>query len=591
MKLDKFNIPGHTIVRIIGEGGMGTVYIAEDNILQRQVAVKLLKSEYAPGAETARRFQSEAVTLAKLRHPNITMLYNMGQTDGCQYMIMEYVEGETLESILKKRGALPVEEVLNMAAHTLEGLQHAHNKDVIHRDLKPSNLMLSVEGEVKIMDFGISRIVGGSRLTRVGQVVGTPQYMSPEQIRGMEGNQASDIYSMGIVLYELLTGTTPFDSDSEFDIMQAHTGRKPVPPILRNPAIPEALNNAVLKALEKEPSKRFNSAAEFKQCLLQINVTPVAGRSSRKPFPKTAPSWKLPLKIDRQYLLGAGFLIVSLLMAFFVLFRGTEPETIPETTISEHVSPGLAVEQGVDMGMLMQGKSTVGATTPPPESISNTPIDSPTDSPTAPGQPMPTPDKKVEKPVAAIPKEKDKKQEEKDNKQVEKEKEKEKKQDDASGNEPSRETPHEKPHEKPRESSHDKPVAEHNKTPKDEKKSESDTKPQVASLGKTVLIPRGSEIKATLDQACDYDSVTNGMSVTLSVAEPFVRSGLTIIPTGAKVHAKLYQNTRKRELELQLLEVDSITGKRLKLLNTTYQAAAFSQGEWFKMNLEYDRMN
>ncbi|MDR2148784.1 MAG: serine/threonine protein kinase, partial [Tannerella sp.] len=251
---DRFTIPNHTIVRKIGEGGMGTVFLATDDMLQREVAIKVLKRANALDDSNMERFRSEAVILAKLRNPNITMLYNLVQSQGRWCMIMEFVDGETLETLLKRLGTIPVGQVLQIASQTLNGLEHAHRKGVIHRDLKPSNLMISSDGELKIMDFGIARISGNSRFTRVGQAVGTPQYMSPEQIQGQEGGYASDIYSLGIVLYELLTGVTPFAYENEFQIMQAHTNRKPVPPIALNSAIPESLNDAILKSLAKEPS-------------------------------------------------------------------------------------------------------------------------------------------------------------------------------------------------------------------------------------------------------------------------------------------------------------------------------------------------
>ena len=561
MNYNTFNIPDYTIIRKIGEGGMGAVYLAVDNLLQRQVAIKLLKSELAPGEESAVRFQSEAVMLAKLRHPNITMLYNLLQTNGCQYMIMEYVEGETFESLLKSRGAFSVKQVMDVAVPTLEGLQHAHSKGVIHRDLKPSNLMLSTEGEVKIMDFGIARIAGGSRLTRIGQAIGTPQYMSPEQIRGQEGDRASDIYSIGIVFYELLTGTTPFDSNSEFEIMQAQTGSKPIPPASRNPDIPEALNKAILKALEKEPPKRFSSADEFKQCLLQISREIAAEPSPQKPplfhwnLPKIATGWKLPdiatkwklpkipvpwnipVKINRQYLVGTVFLALSLLVAFFLLFRSQEPQKpdSPSVTLNpEQKNLKIEVEPDVDMGTIMRGQSGINSTDKP---AGNTPAD-----------------KKDTVPNLS-----------------------------KNGN-PSAQTPSNDPS---KTNAVKKPLKD---TAKGETKNAPASKTEILKLGKEVVIGRGTKVKAALDNSYDYDSAEDGERVTLSVSEPLERSGMTVIPVGQKVYAILHKNPRKRELELEMLEVESITRQRLKSLNNTYKSAAFRQGSQFKIALEYDRM-
>ena len=540
MNPNTFDIPGHTIIRKIGEGGMGAVYLAVDDMLQRQVAVKVLKSSVAPGEDTALRFQSEAITLAKLRHPNITMLYNLVQTNGHRCMIMEYVEGETLESMLKSRGTLPVKQVLAIAIRTLEGLQHAHSKDVVHRDLKPSNLMLSPEGEVKIMDFGIARIAGGLRLTRVGQAVGTPQYMSPEQVKGQEGNPASDLYSLGIVLYELLTGTTPYTSDSEFEIMQAHTNRKPVPPASLNPDIPGALNNAILKALEKDPSHRFDSADEFKQRLLQIDEQMVAGTPQWQPF---SFRWKLPAKIDRQYRIGIGFLAASLLAGGLVLWNPGRkaPESPPDQLTLLNTNPGLEIAPDMDMGSIMQRQFHAEPVAPPqhlPVSLPATP------------------------PVSAQPKEKAKTPEQA----------------------PKPEPPVQEPQKNTSMSSQEtKPAVETSPQPADI--------PSGKTIEKSVVIPRGTRVDLILDHSYEYNTAPDEARVTLSVAEAIERSGIIIISARAKAYAKLSKNTRKEELELEIFEVESVTGQRLQSLKTSYKAAAFRQGERFKLLLEYNRVN
>jgi serine/threonine-protein kinase len=553
-----FDIPDHTLLRKLGEGGVGAVWLATDNILERQVAVKVLKPGISQEEENMRRFQAEALTLAKLRHPNVTMLYNLVRDKGCWYMMMEYVEGETFESLLKVRGVLPVDEVLSIAIQTLEGLQHAHGRGVIHRDLKPSNLMLSAEGEVKIMDFGIARIAGRSRLTRTGQAVGTPQYMSPEQVRGQEGDHLSDIYSFGIVLYELLTGTTPFDSGSEFEIMQSHTSRKPVPPASLNPDIPEALNNAVLKALSKEPSQRFESAVEFKQRLLQIGEqigeqpagTPLSLQKIfsllsrfRRRLPEIPASWKLP--INHQYRTGIGFLTLSVLAACLLLFRNDPPEqpgAFPDESVSDGQNPLIETEPDINMETIMQSR--------PEQAMpaQNLPVSPPADkkrdlNPPLPKQKNKVKDSKPEKPPSS--------------------------QENRSKQKPAE----------------DVPPAPQRETPTRVMTPE----PARTTEGKLAVIPRGAQIKLVLDDPYTYDSAPDRAQVTLSVAEAFERSGITVVAPGAKAFALLYRNTRKRELEIRMLEVESVTGKRLKALNTTYKAPSFRQGEPFKMMLEYDR--
>ncbi len=553
MSYNTFDIPGYTLIRKIGEGGVGTVWLATDTMLQRQVAVKALKSNILQEKENMQRFQSEAVTLAMLRHPNITMLYNLIHDKGRWYMIMEYIEGETLESLLKSRGILPVIDILTIAVQTLGGLQHAHSRGVIHRDLKPSNLMLSAEGEVKIMDFGIARIAGGSRLTRVGQAVGTPQYMSPEQVRGQEGNYASDIYSFGVVLYELLTGVTPFDSDSEFEIMHAHTSKKPVPPDSLNPDIPGALNDAILKALAKDPSQRFGNVGEFRQCLRQIMEQLTTAFPPRQTFtfpffrlklPKISAQWRLPVKIDRQYLVGIIFLSASLIIACFMLFRNNVPEP-PDLVSKEVVSDKpdfIITESSTDMEAIVQSDPK------PTTSLRNLPVSPPVHekndlNPTSP---------KLEK------KEKDKRREQ---------------------------PPIE-----------DQPVQELPKDTPPEQKEQTQTIPSEPdhstgkmTTGKQIVIPRGTRIDLILDNSYDYDSTPDGTRITLSVSEVFERSGIKVIMSGAKAYALLHKNTRKRELEMEMLEVESVTGQRLRSLNTTYKASVFRQGERYKMNLEYSR--
>jgi len=268
---DIINIPNYTLISKIGEGGMGAVWLAMHNLTQRKVAIKVLKQSIAMMEEDSKkRFMSEASTLSQLHHTAITMLYDAGTIDDNMYMVMEYAEGETLESRLKRLGRLPVEEVLNIAIKTLDGLQHAHSKNIIHRDLKPANIMLSPDGNVKIMDFGIARMLGNERLTMTNFAIGTPQYMSPEQFQGSEGSFASDIYSLGIVMYELLIGRVPFDSKNFMEIMNAHCDRRPTAPQILNEEIPALLNSAILKALNKDPAKRFSSAEDFRKCLVKI---------------------------------------------------------------------------------------------------------------------------------------------------------------------------------------------------------------------------------------------------------------------------------------------------------------------------------
>ena len=262
----------------LGEGGMGSVYKGIDLNLQRPVAIKVLRADFSNNPALVERFHSEAITLAKLNHPNIATLFSFIPQDGQFFMIMEFVNGETLENIIHHRGAIPYQETIMLFCQALEGIGQAHRMGIIHRDIKPANLMVMEEGfqekKVKVMDFGIARILGTNRLTRPGGMVGTLHYMSPEQARALETDNRSDIYSLGIVLYEMLTGKIPFDANSEYDLIDLHIKQAPTPPRTFNPTIPQEVENAVLKAMAKQPSDRFQTVVEFRSFLLnQIGIS------------------------------------------------------------------------------------------------------------------------------------------------------------------------------------------------------------------------------------------------------------------------------------------------------------------------------
>ncbi len=259
----------YTIIRQLGEGGMGTVYLAEDKLLERRVAIKALNKPVTPAPESLEsRFQQEALALARLNHPNITHLYSFIPRNDTYWMVMEFVEGHTLEEWVKLKGRLSPRLACSILAQLLDGLDHAHRKGIIHRDLKPANVMVSVDGEVKIMDFGIARIRNSQRLTQLGKSVGTLEYMAPEQVQGKEGDELTDIYAAGNILYELLTGHTPFSSDSDYQLMKIKLEeRAPLAP-LTAAYVPAALQKAVSTALERNPQKRFASARLLKEALL-----------------------------------------------------------------------------------------------------------------------------------------------------------------------------------------------------------------------------------------------------------------------------------------------------------------------------------
>lgn len=254
----------------IGEGGMGTVYLAEDILLERPVAIKVLKKSDSSNTESPdSRFQQEALALARLNHPNITHLYAFIPKGDSYWMVMEYVEGKTLEDWLAIHKSLNVETACSILVQILDGLDHAHRKGIIHRDLKPANVMISAEGEVKIMDFGIARIKSSQRLTQSGKSVGTLEYMAPEQIQGKEGDELTDIYAAGNILYELLSGQTPFKADTDYHLMKSKLEEKaPHHPILVS-KVSARLQEVIFKSLERNPSKRYSSVLFFKEAIIK----------------------------------------------------------------------------------------------------------------------------------------------------------------------------------------------------------------------------------------------------------------------------------------------------------------------------------
>lgn len=272
VKGDKIN-DRYQIIKTIGEGGMANVYLAKDTILDRNVAVKVLRGDLADDEKFVRRFQREALSASKLNHPNIVEMYDVGEDNGSYYIVMEYVQGKTLKSLVKKRGALTLPEVIDIMTQLCSAIICAHDSYIIHRDIKPQNVMILDDGRVKIMDFGIAMALNSNELTQTNSVMGSVHYLPPEQANGSGSTIKSDIYSLGILMYELLIGKVPFKGDNAVEIAIKQM-KEPIPSICKqNPDIPQSVENIVLRACAKNPKNRYDSVKEMyddiKTCLTE----------------------------------------------------------------------------------------------------------------------------------------------------------------------------------------------------------------------------------------------------------------------------------------------------------------------------------
>ena len=258
----------YEIIKSIGEGGMANVYLAHDLILDRDVAIKVLRGDLSGDEKFVRRFQREALAASSLSHPNIVEMYDVGEDNGTYYIVMEYINGKTLKQLIKKRGALSLSECIDIMLQLTDGVDHAHASYIIHRDLKPQNIMIQDSGEIKITDFGIAMALNNTQLTQTNSVMGSVHYLPPEQASGKGATVKSDIYSMGIMFFELLTGNLPFRGENAVEIAFKQI-KDDIPSVREiNPTIPQSVENIVLKATAKNPKNRYASAKEMHDDLL-----------------------------------------------------------------------------------------------------------------------------------------------------------------------------------------------------------------------------------------------------------------------------------------------------------------------------------
>src|SRR5271166_3829085 len=252
----------YRVISRLGSGGMADVYLAQDQLLGREVAVKLLHHHFAEDQEFVERFRREASSAAALSHPNIVGIFDRGEWNGTYYIAMEYVPGRSLKALVRETGPLDPVVAIDTVIQILRAARFAHKRGVIHRDLKPHNVILDEDGRARVTDFGIAR-AGASDMTLTGSIMGTAQYLSPEQAQGHTVSASSDLYSVGVILYELLTGVVPFEGETAVAIALKQVSAEPTPPSALNPALPQTLDAVVLRALAKDPAQRYADADEL----------------------------------------------------------------------------------------------------------------------------------------------------------------------------------------------------------------------------------------------------------------------------------------------------------------------------------------
>ena len=331
----------YEILEKVGNGGMATVYKATDLVLKRYVAVKILRDEFTTDEEFIKRFETEAQSAARLVHANIVSIFDVGVDNGIYYIVMELIQGKTLkEIIVEERGPLPWKWSVNVAIQIASALEMAHRNNIIHRDIKPHNIIITEDGVAKVTDFGIAKAVSNSTITAFGTTIGSVHYFSPEHARGGYTDAKSDIYSLGVVMYEMVTGKVPFDADTPVSVALKHMQEDPVPPIELNPHLPEAVNKIILKALKKDPMLRYQTATELLQDLKIALKNPSGDFVDETDYDPTARTQKISTqdvenmqknsrkKEDNKFVSfikehKVFSVFIGLILLFFIAFGGT----------------------------------------------------------------------------------------------------------------------------------------------------------------------------------------------------------------------------------------------------------------------------
>ena len=331
----------YEIIEKVGNGGMATVYKATDLVLKRYVAVKVLRDEFTTDEEFIKRFETEAQSAARLVHANIVSIFDVGVDNGIYYIVMELIQGKTLkEIIVEERGPLPWKWSVNVAIQIASALEMAHKNNIIHRDIKPHNIIITEDGIAKVTDFGIAKAVSNSTITAFGTTIGSVHYFSPEHARGGYTDAKSDIYSLGVVMYEMVAGKVPFDADTPVSVALKHMQEEPIPPIEANPHLPEAVNKIILKALKKDPMLRYQTATELLQDLRMALKNPSGDFVNDEDYDPTARTQRISTQdVDRMqknsrkkednkfvafiknHKVFSSF--IGLILLFFIAFGGT----------------------------------------------------------------------------------------------------------------------------------------------------------------------------------------------------------------------------------------------------------------------------
>ena len=323
----------------LGSGGMADVYLADDLLLNREVAVKVLHPQFASDPLYIQRFRHEAQAAANLNHPAIVNVYDWGNDGEIYYLVMEFVEGMDLKQVIQGEGKLLPARAAEIAAEIASALQFAHQRRLVHRDIKPHNIFITNLGQVKVMDFGIARVGAGNGMTQTGMVMGTPQYISPEQAQGMAVDGRSDIYSLGVVLYEMVTGKVPFDDPNPMTVAYKQVKEDPLPPSALVPEIPPALESIIMKALAKNPANRYQTAQEMKADLLRfleglpVAAAPVLPERTRPAGEQVPAAPAVEARPSRWWvwaLAGVGLLALLALVLALTLGRGGVKVAVPD---------------------------------------------------------------------------------------------------------------------------------------------------------------------------------------------------------------------------------------------------------------------